>query len=131
MKSPFLGLRTVIYKVSDLSKAKDWYANVFATMPYFDEPYYVGFSIGGYELGLQPEESTVGEKTKNVVTYWGVNDVNKETDRLVALGAVEVEKPTDVGGDIIVATVLDPWGNAIGLIYNPHFKSDISSMASH
>jgi lactoylglutathione lyase len=57
MSSPILGLRTTIYKVSDLAKAKAWYSKVFDTTPYFDEPYYVGYNIGGYELGLQPENT--------------------------------------------------------------------------
>jgi len=56
MKKKILGLRTTIYKVSDIAKAQKWYADAFETKPYFDEPFYVGFNIGGYELGLQPEE---------------------------------------------------------------------------
>ena len=43
-----LGLRTTIYKVDDLAKAKEWYAKAFETQPYFDEPFYVGFNIQGY-----------------------------------------------------------------------------------
>ena len=49
------GIRTVIYKQPDLAKAKQWYSKAFKTEPYFDEPFYVGFNIGGYELGLLPE----------------------------------------------------------------------------
>ena len=52
-----LGLRTAIYKVDNLDEAKKWYTKAFETEPYFDEPFYVGFSIKGYELGLLPEES--------------------------------------------------------------------------
>ncbi len=121
-KKPMLGLRTVVYKVSDLEKAKLWYAEAFQTEPYFDEPYYVGFNIGGYELGLLPEEIPSAKKLVNVVAYWGVNEINKEYNRLIDLGASEDEKPTNVGGDLMVASVKDPWGNAIGLIYNPVFK---------
>ena len=51
----FLGLRTVIYHAPDLAKAKAWYAAAFNVAPYFDEPFYVGFNVGGYELGLNPE----------------------------------------------------------------------------
>lgn len=56
MPRKILGLRTTIYKSNELSKAKDWYAKAFQTKPYFDEPFYVGLDIAGYELGLQPEE---------------------------------------------------------------------------
>ena len=121
-KKPMLGLRTVVYKVSDLEKAKLWYAAAFQTEPYFDESYYVGFNIGGYELGLLPEEIPQSEKSDSVVAYWGVNEINKEYNRLIELGATENEKPTNVGGDLMVASVKDPWGNTIGLIYNPEFK---------
>ncbi len=117
----FLGLRTTIYKVDDLGAAKTWYANAFQTDPYFDEPFYVGFSIRGYELGLLPEESK-GEKHAGVLSYWGVEDIQKEFDRLISLGATVHEPPANVGGEIMVASVIDPWGNIIGLIYNPEFK---------
>ena len=120
--SKISGLRTAIYKVSDINAAKDWYAKAFETQPYFDQPFYVGFNIGGFELGLQPEDEPVTDKKESVVAYWGVNNVQQEYDRLIASRATEHEKPTEVGGDIIVASVKDPWGNIIGLIYNPHFK---------
>jgi predicted enzyme related to lactoylglutathione lyase len=123
MKSTILGLRTTIYKVNDIVKAKEWYAKAFQTEPYFDEPFYVGFNIGGYELGLQPEEKS-SVKSDAVVSYWGTNDVNSDFERLLSLGATAHENPQNVGGEIIVATVKDPWDNVIGLIYNPEFKLD-------
>ena len=117
-----LGLRTTIYKVGDLLKAKEWYSKAFQTEAYFNEPFYVGFNIDGYELGLLPDENPTTDKTDNVLSYWGVDDVTKEHQRLVDLGAAEHENPTNVGGELMVASVKDPWGNVIGLIYNPHFK---------
>ena len=117
-----LGLRTVIYKVSDLKKAKDWYAKAFKTEAYFDEPFYVGFNIGGYELGLLPEEEPIIDKSESVLAYWGVYDIEKEYKRLLGLGATKAEKPKNVGEEIMVGTVKDPWGNIIGIIYNPGFK---------
>lgn len=119
MKTKILGLRTVGYKVSDLAEAKAWYTKAFSTEPYFDEPYYVGFNIAGYELGLMPDESTAGD---SVVTYWGVEDVEQEYNKFIPLGATVHEAPQNVGGEIVAAAVKDPWGNVIGLIYNPHFK---------
>jgi predicted enzyme related to lactoylglutathione lyase len=121
MPSSILGLRTTIYKVSDLAKAKEWYAKAFNTKPYFDQPFYVGFNIGGYELGLDPDYST-GVKSDNAIAYWGVANIQKEFDRFIKLGATEHGKPANVGGEIMVATVKDLWGNIIGLIYNPEFK---------
>ncbi|WP_192820695.1 VOC family protein [Rufibacter sp. LB8] len=122
--SSILGLRTTIYKVADIDKAKAWYSNVFQTQPYFDEPFYVGFNIGGYELGLQPEEAPTPEKPESVVSYWGVEDIENVYQHFLKLGATTHEKPYNVGGDIITATVKDPWNNIIGLIYNPEFKAD-------
>lgn len=116
-----LGLRTTIYKVADLEAAKKWYAQAFDTEPYFDEPFYVGFDIGGYELGLLPEK-TDSPKTDNILSYWGVDDIERSYQTLIDIGAREHEMPNNVGGPIVVASVKDPWGNVIGLIYNPTFK---------
>ena len=121
-KTQFLGLRTTIYKVGDITNAKKWYSKAFGIEPYFDQPFYVGFNISGFELGLQPEEEPIENKTENVVTYWGVNDINETYKKLIELGAIENEKPYNVGGKIMTATVKDPFGNIIGIIYNPEFK---------
>jgi lactoylglutathione lyase len=121
MKTKFLGLRTTIYKVSDISKAKAWYSKIFGVDPYFDEPYYVGFNIAGYELGLQPEDNASPNKEGGVVSYWGVENVEEIYKVFIANGASEYEKPTEVGEGIIVATVKDPWNNLVGIIFNPHF----------
>jgi lactoylglutathione lyase len=122
MKPTYLGLRTCIYKVEDINKAKAWYAKAFETEPYFDEPFYVGFNIGGFELGLQPVETTISQRPDNVVCYWGVEDVQAVFKSLILAGASMHEKPQNVGGEIVVASVKDPWGNVIGIIYNPEFK---------
>lgn len=57
-----LGLRTAIYPAPDLQQAKKWYSELLGQSPYFDQPFYVGFSVGGFELGLVPEAtpSTLG-----------------------------------------------------------------------
>lgn len=123
MSSPnILGLRTTIYKVGNIDNAKEWYSKAFGVKPYFNEPFYVGFNIGGYELGLQPEEQIGVEKGDSVISYWGVNNVDEAYTHLLQLGATEHEKPQNVGGEIVVATVKDPWENIIGFIYNPEFK---------
>ena len=115
------GLRTTIYTVDDLEKAKQWYTKAFEIQPYFDEPFYVGFNIVGYELGLMPEEKLT-EKGENIFAYWGVEDIEQAFNDFLNLGASVFEKPTNVGGEITVAAVKDPWNNIIGIIYNPEFK---------
>ena len=119
----FLGLRTVKYDVADIAKAKAWYTKVFGVEPYYDQPeYYVGYNIGGYELGLTPEPKAGPKREAAGVAYWGVEDVHAAYKRLLELGATPVSDVQDVGGGILVAEVRDPFGNVIGVIYNPHFK---------
>jgi predicted enzyme related to lactoylglutathione lyase len=118
----FQGLRTAAYHVSDIDKAKDWYSEVLGIKPYFDQPFYVGFNIGGFELGLQPQESPATGKAAGVVAYWGVEDINSSFKRLLELGGTKHQEPLDVGEGIIVASVLDPFGNIFGIIRNPHFS---------
>ena len=65
-----LGLRTAIYHVDDIEKAKNWYSSILGFGPYFDEPFYVGFNVGGYELGLQPDEADRSRQAEGVVAYW-------------------------------------------------------------
>ncbi len=115
-----LGLRTAIYPVSDLTRAKAWYTQVVGAPPYFDQPFYVGFAVGGFELGLLPDgtASTTGPQP-----LWGVTDAHAECARLISLGATALEPVTDVGDGIKVAAVTDPFGNRLGLIENPHFKT--------
>jgi len=118
---PLQGLRTVIYHVSDVEKAKEWYTRVLGFPPYFDQLYYVGFNVGGYELGLDPNMKGV-KKGNNVVAYWGVKNAREVYKKLIELGAKEENKIADVGEGILVGTVLDPDGNVFGVIENPHFK---------
>ncbi len=115
------GLRTVVYQVADLDAAKEWYAEVLGTRPYFDEPFYVGFNVGGYELGLQPRSAADTTQAKDAVTYWGVANAQEAYTRLLALGAEEYQPVQDVGGGICLGAVTDVSGNILGVIENPHF----------
>ena len=116
------GLRTVVYPVGDLHRAKKWYISVLGFEPYFDEPFYVGFDVGGFELGLQPDNADAPRDGTGGVAYWGVADADNALGRLLELGATEHSGVRDVGGGIRLATVLDPYGNVLGVIENPHFS---------
>ena len=113
-----LGLRTAIYPAPDLARAKDWYAQVLDQAPYFDEPFYVGFEVNGFELCLRPD-ATPG--TTGPQPLWGVTDASAAYARLLALGATALEPVKDVGSGIKVAAVIDPFGNRLGIIENPLF----------
>lgn len=118
----FEGLRTVIYHAPDLAGAKAWYAKALGFEPYFDQPFYVGFNVGGYELGLDPDAASTPGGNGGAVAYWGVPDAAAESQRLISLGARERSAVQEVGEGIRVATVFDPFGNIFGIIENPHFK---------
>jgi predicted enzyme related to lactoylglutathione lyase len=117
-----LGLRTVVVYVrtEQLEAAKKWYASIVGVAPYYDTPYYVGFNVGGFELGLHPEGNP---GAGGVCAYWGTADVAAEVKRLLGLGAKLVSDTQDVGGGIKVATVADPFGNHFGVIENPNFDA--------
>lgn len=116
----FLGLRTAIYPAPDLAAAKAWYTRVLGQAPYFDQPFFVGFSVGGFELGLLPgaQPSTAGPQP-----LWGVANIETAYAELIKLGASALEPVTDVGEGIKVAAVQDPFGNRLGIIENPLFKA--------
>jgi predicted enzyme related to lactoylglutathione lyase len=118
----FQGLRSLIIHAADLQAAKEWYSKALGVQPYFDEPFYVGFSIGGYELGLDPDPSSAAGTGASAIAYWGVDDIEAALARLLELGATDRLGIQDVGGDIRMASVTDPFGNIFGLIQNPHFK---------
>jgi predicted enzyme related to lactoylglutathione lyase len=111
----FKKLRTVVYHVTDIQKAKAWYANITGVQPYFDEPFYVGFDINGSELGLDPDMTGV-EQGNHSFVYWSVDNIEGCVEKLVAAGATLSIAVNEVGGGIKVAVVNDLWGNAVGLI---------------
>jgi predicted enzyme related to lactoylglutathione lyase len=114
----FEGLRTVIYPSPDLAAATAWWTTVLGQPPYFEEPFYVGFEVAGYELGLLPD----GDPADGALTYWGVADVDEAVAAAVEAGATIHTASSEVGGGIITATVRSPQGAILGLIHNPNFS---------
>jgi predicted enzyme related to lactoylglutathione lyase len=112
------GLRTVIYPAEDLEGATSWWTAVLGQQPYFKEPFYVGFEVGGDELGLLPD-ADAGDGAQ---VYWGVDDVQASLDEAVGLGAEVVAAQADVGGGIVTALVRSPQGALVGLIFNPNHQ---------
>lgn len=112
----FLGLRTVIYPAPDLATSKAWFTTILGREPYFDQPFYVGFEVGGYELGLLPD----ADPADGVLTYWGVPDAEAALAALLAAGAAEHQAVTDVGDGIRTASVREPGGGVLGIIENPN-----------
>ncbi len=113
------GLRTQVFIVPDLEGAKAWYTQLLGHPPYFDQPFYVGFNVGGYELGLLPSDAPAPP-----VTYWGVPDADAAFASLISQGAREHAAIHDVGDGIRLGSIYDPFGNVLGVIFNPHFTLD-------
>jgi predicted enzyme related to lactoylglutathione lyase len=118
---PFRGLYTAIYTVTNLDQAKGWYRAVLGIEPYFDQPFYVGFNVGGCELGLDPDTTVNQPGAGGAVAYWGVESAEAAWKHLLASGAEAHSPVREVGGGIKVAQVKDPFGNVLGIIENPHF----------
>lgn len=115
------GIETTVYFVEDLPAATAWYRKVLGIEPNYEAPYYVGFTVAGYELGLHPcdepgRQQGVGEQT----AYWTVEDIEAAMAHFVEHGAESCHDVTEVGGGIKIGSVRDPFGNEFGLIQNPN-----------
>lgn len=114
----FLGLRTAISPAPDLDAAKKWFTELLGVEPYFDEPFYVGYNVGGYELGLDPNS----DPGLGAQPYWGVPDAEVAAAELLELGCTVISEVMDTGDGIKVGRFRDPLGNQICIIENPNFK---------
>lgn len=108
------GIKTVLHPVSDLDKAKAVYTALLGVEPQADSPYYVGYDTGGQHIGLVPNGGPQGLTAP--ITYWHVADIEAKLAEVTAAGATVKEKPHDVGGGRLVATVTDPDGNDLGIL---------------
>ena len=128
------GLTTVSFWAADLPAAKSWYTELLGIDPYFERPGYVEFRLGDYqhELGVIDSRYAPGGPATGpagAVVYWHVDDVTAALQRLLSLGATEHDAPTDRGEGFVTASVIDPVGNILGIMYNPHYLDVLSSRA--
>ena len=107
------GVKTFIYPVKDLDRAKALFGALLGAEPSVDTPYYAQFEIGDQRLGLDPNGHNRG--FKGSVGYWEVEDINATLEALVAAGATVHEAVKDYGGGAMIASVTDADGNVIGL----------------
>jgi predicted enzyme related to lactoylglutathione lyase len=108
------GIKSVIYPVKDIAKAKKLYSTLLGVEPYADAPYYVGFRVGDVDLGLDPNGHKAG--MTGPISYWYVHDIKETMQLLLADGAQTQQEVKDVGGGNLTATVKDADGNVIGLM---------------
>jgi len=111
------GIQTVLHPVSDLARAKPVYAALLGTAPQADSEYYVGFEAEGQQIGLVPGGGPQGMTSP--VAYWHVPDIEAKLAEVTAAGATVQEDAHDVGAGRLVATVVDPDGNVLGLLQDP------------
>ena len=124
------GLTTVAYQAADLTAAREWYTEVLGIEPYFTRTEYVEFRVGDYEhefgildsrflpdLGGAQSSGTPG----GAIVYWHVDDAQAAYDRLIELGATPHQPPRDFGENFVGAAVIDPFGNVLGIMHNPHY----------
>ena len=118
MSKPNQGIRTVIYPVKDIARAKALFRNLLGVEPIVDQPYYVGFVVGDQHIGLDPN----GHK-EGMTAYYHVEDIRKSLQSLIDSGAQALQEVKNVGGGKLIAFVKDAEGNIIGLIQSPTEKS--------
>jgi predicted enzyme related to lactoylglutathione lyase len=124
--SELRGLANISYWADDWTAAKDWYSELIGFEPYFLRDGYAEWRVGDDldELGLVDNRYRPPGAAKGpggVVAYWHVDDVHAMFERLLTLGATEHERPQDRGQGFVTATVVDPFGNLLGVMYNPHY----------
>jgi predicted enzyme related to lactoylglutathione lyase len=107
------GVKTIIYPVEDLARAKTLYGKLAGVEPYADEVYYVGFKVDGQDIGLDPHGH--GKGMTGPLAYWHVDDIEGSLKALLGAGAESHQEVTDVGGGLLIASVKDTDGNVIGL----------------
>lgn len=132
------GMANVSFWAEDLKAAEKWYTEVLGLEPYFqrptaENPAYIEYRIGDFqdELGIIDKKYApkgAGDATGGSILYWHVDDVKKELKRLVDAGATEYEPVTERGVDWVTASVVDPFGNILGLIHSPHYLEVFESL---
>ncbi len=120
------GLVTVSFYASDVDAAKKWYSELFGIDPYFERPGYAEFRLGDYQHELGIIDSRYAPKGEinspgGAIVYWHVDDVKATVEKLISLGAKEYEGIKDRSGGFVTASVIDPFGNILGIMYNPHY----------
>jgi len=127
MKTSLRGLATVSYFAADHAAAKIWYTEFLGIAAYFERPGYAEFRLGDYqhELGLIDSRYVPGVQSDHgragVVVYWHVDNVEATVSKAVEMGARVLEPRQDRGHGFVTATVVDPFGNILGIMENPHY----------
>ncbi|WP_336216288.1 VOC family protein [Nonomuraea sp. LPB2021202275-12-8] len=126
------GLATVNFFADDMEAARKWYVELLGVEPYFERPgngqpaAYYEFRIGDYqaELGIIDRRYAppgASGEPGGAIIHWHVDDVEAALDRLLSLGAKPYLPLTEHGPGFVTASVVDPFGNVLGVMYNKHY----------
>ena len=130
------GFATMNIWADDPEAAAAWYADLLGIEPYFRRPgpdgqtAYVEFRVGDYqhELGIidsrhRPPAPTGGlGGPVGAIMHWHVDDLEATVQRLADMGATELQPVTPHGDSgFVTASVVDPFGNVLGVMTNPHY----------
>ena len=133
--SPLRGLSTLNVFAADHEAAREWYAEFLGVEPYFERPGYVEFRLGNYqhELGIIDSkyvpDGQGNDGRAGGLVYWHVDDLEATFQRLLSMGAKEHDGPRDRGAKgFRTASVIDPFGNLLGIMYNPHYLEMLASL---
>ncbi|WP_221583577.1 VOC family protein [Microbacterium sp. G2-8] len=123
------GLTTVTFTADDLGEARRWYSELLDIEPYFEKEVqgqvaYVEFRIGDFshELGFIDRRFAPDlQGTGGSLTYWAVDDLPATYERLLEMGATPHQEPREQGPGFVTASVVDPFGNVLGVMFNQHY----------
>jgi predicted enzyme related to lactoylglutathione lyase len=127
------GIATISLWAADHQAAVKWYGELLETKPYFSQPGYAEFRIGDNEteVGIidrnYAPQMSFPKDPSGVVVYWQVDDIQKVLKKLVSMGAEQLEAPKDRGNGFVTTSVVDPFGNVLGIMHNPHYLEIMSS----
>jgi predicted enzyme related to lactoylglutathione lyase len=132
------GFATVSYYAADMAAARKWYTELLGIEPYFakpnaENPAYLEFRVGDYqhELGIIDSKYAphqAGAAPSGTIMYWHVDNLEEMLERVKGMGATEHEGITERGAGFVTASVVDPFGNILGLMYNPHYVEILGSL---
>jgi predicted enzyme related to lactoylglutathione lyase len=132
------GFCTLTFYAHDMVSAEAWYSEVFGIAPYFRRdwngaPAYLEWRVGDLqaEFGLvvdsfRPAGDT--PETGGAVIFWAVDDVSAAVERLIGLGARPHQSPTERGPGFVTASVVDPFGNILGVMENAHYREQVDRL---
>ena len=135
MTTSLRGFTTVTFFADDLDRARGWYSQVFEIEPYFvGEGAYLEWRVGDYQHEFGVLNSRFAPpphdgRASGAIVYWAVDDVEAAYARLLALGATPHDEPTERGTGYVTASVLDPFGNVLGVMLNQHYQDVLAARA--